>query len=157
MTFLGILFLGALGVGLIMTEFFMPGLVLGTLGVLCLLASGVMAVMYVPDIAIFIIAFEVFGLAVAIAGGMYFMPRTRAGKALILQESSQLGGDWVAVESDTSLVGEIGEVFTTLRPAGTIVVNNKRIGAVTGGDFIEEGAAVRVVEVHGNRVVVERV
>ncbi|MDX9971750.1 MAG: NfeD family protein [FCB group bacterium] len=152
-----IVLLGVLGVALIMTEFFMPGLVMGTLGVISLLASGIMAVIYERDIAIFVIAFEVFGLAMAIAAGMYFMPRTRAGRALILQESSQLGGDWVAAESDTSLVGEVGEAFTTLRPAGTIVVNNKRIGAVTGGDFIEEGTAVRVVEVHGNRVVVERV
>ncbi|MCC6486790.1 MAG: NfeD family protein, partial [Candidatus Hydrogenedentes bacterium] len=44
---------------------------------------------------------------------------------------------------------------TALRPAGTIVVNGKRVSAVSTGDFISEGTAVRVVEAHGNRVVVE--
>lgn len=152
-----ILLLFLVGVALIMTEFFVPGLVLGTVGALCLLASAVLAVIYERELALFIITFELVGLAAAVALGMYLMPRTRAGRALILQTSEDLADGWTASDSDTSLLGGLGEVYTPLRPAGTVIVRNKRISAVTNGDYIEEGAAVRVVEVHGNRVVVERV
>jgi membrane-bound serine protease (ClpP class) len=152
-----IFLLFAVGVALILTEFFMPGLVMGTIGVLCLISSIVMAVVYERELSVFIIVLEAIGLVGAIGLGMYLMPRTRAGKALILQSSQRLDDGWTASETDTTLVGEIGEAFTTLRPAGTIVVNKKRLSAVTGGDYIEQGAAVRVIEVHGNRVVVERV
>jgi membrane-bound serine protease (ClpP class) len=154
---LWIVLLFVLGVALIMTEFFMPGLVLGTLGAISLITSAALVIAYERDLALFIIPLQMFGLVAAIFFGMYLMPRTRAGRALILQKSQQLEGDWVASETDSSLVGEVGEAFTTLRPAGTVVINHKRLSAVAGGDYIEQGATVRVVEVHGNRVVVERV
>jgi membrane-bound serine protease (ClpP class) len=42
-----------------------------------------------------------------------------------------------------------------LRPAGSIMVGNKRIDAVSNGIFIDAGKTVRVVEVEGHRVVCE--
>ena len=88
--------------------------------------------------------------------GMYIISRTRASKGLILA-SSQAGDNWVAVESDESLMGVEGIVLTALRPAGTIVVGGKRLDAVSDGSFIEEKTRVRVLEVQGSRILVERV
>ncbi|BAM02962.1 NfeD family protein [Phycisphaera mikurensis] len=53
-------------------------------------------------------------------------------------------------------VGETGTVRGGgLRPSGSIAIGDRWIDAVSAGGFIEEGTAVTVVEVAGNRVVVE--
>jgi membrane-bound ClpP family serine protease len=57
--------------------------------------------------------------------------------------------------TDGSLVGRTAVVLTALRPAGTVQLDGRRIDAVSNGMFIDKDAEVRIVEVHGNRVVVE--
>lgn len=76
-------------------------------------------------------------------------PPTRdpAGK----DASSALG---IETEDLTSLVGRTGTAATVLRPAGVVDIDGERVDVVTEGEFLEAGAAVRVVYVRGNRVVV---
>jgi membrane-bound serine protease (ClpP class) len=88
---------------------------------------------------------------------MYLLARTRAGKHLILSTSQQAAAGWVSVDTDASLIGAEGEVHSALRPAGTVNINGKRVDAVSEGSFIDKGARVRVLEVHGSRVVVEQI
>ncbi|MFN3240579.1 MAG: NfeD family protein [Planctomycetota bacterium] len=57
-------------------------------------------------------------------------------------------------ENLVKLVGRVGTAATVLRPTGTMTIDNDRIDVVTEGDFIAQGAAVRVLYVQGNRVVV---
>ena len=45
----------------------------------------------------------------------------------------------------------------TLRPAGFAEIGGRRVDVVTRGENIESGAAVKVLEVEGNRVVVCKV
>lgn len=52
-------------------------------------------------------------------------------------------------------VGAAGRAVTGLRPTGRADVDGKTIDVITRGDWIDVGHHVRVVEVHGNRVVVE--
>lgn len=53
--------------------------------------------------------------------------------------------------------GSRGEALTDLRPAGTALLDGRRVDVVSRGTFIASGATVRVVEVAGNRVVVREV
>lgn len=145
------------GLVLILAEFLVPGMICGILGVVLVLASGVLGCRVYPDYALFFVLGEAFGVFIAIAIGMYLLSRTRAGKKLILQSSQQADAGWVANETDRSLFGAVGEVYTALRPAGTVVIDGKRIGAVSDGAFIDKGARIRVIEAHGSRVVVEQV
>ncbi|HQM99976.1 MAG TPA: NfeD family protein, partial [Candidatus Hydrogenedentes bacterium] len=64
---------------------------------------------------------------------------------------------YVSAASDLGLLHREAVVLTALRPSGTINTGDKRIDAVSNGIFIEEGTRVRIVEVHGSRVVVEPV
>jgi membrane-bound ClpP family serine protease len=48
-----------------------------------------------------------------------------------------------------------GIAVTDLRPAGAIKVNNKKIDAVTQGEYVNKGASVRVIQVAGNQVIVK--
>ncbi len=48
------------------------------------------------------------------------------------------------------------DAVTALRPGGAMLLGDRRMDVVTRGEFVEAQAAVRIVEVHGNRVVVEQ-
>ncbi|MEX0653175.1 MAG: NfeD family protein [Phycisphaeraceae bacterium] len=51
--------------------------------------------------------------------------------------------------------GDTGQVTVGLRPTGRAEINGEVIDVVSFGRWIETGATVRVVEVHGNRIVVD--
>jgi membrane-bound serine protease (ClpP class) len=79
------------------------------------------------------------------------MPRTRAGKSLVL--STELKKS--AVDNKTQeLVGRDGRTITALRPAGAAEIDGRRLDVVTDGVFVEAGQSVRVVSVEGARIVV---
>ncbi len=152
-----VLILYGTGIVLIMAEFIVPGMICGILGGLLVVSSAVLGYYHLPEYIVMLAAAEVVGVFVAIALGMFMLARTRAGKRLILSDSQQAHAGWVAAESDTSLLHAEGEVYTALRPAGTVLVNRKRVDAVSEGAFIDKGTRIRVIAVHGSRVVVEQV
>jgi membrane-bound serine protease (ClpP class) len=58
-------------------------------------------------------------------------------------------------QSRTELrVGDVGQVVAILRPAGKARFGDAIVDVVAQGDFIDNGAKVRIIEMHGNRVVV---
>ena len=145
----------AVGIALIVAEFILPGLVCGILGSLLVTASCAVALYWHPEHAVAIVVGEIVGVVAALIGGFYLMARSPLGRAMVLDHAQDPSQGWVSDESDEALVGHVGQVTTALRPAGTIVVNGRRTSAVSSGDFIEDGAWVKVIEVRGNRVVVE--
>ena len=54
------------------------------------------------------------------------------------------------------MLGLEGEAITLLRPAGTIQIGDKRVDAVSEGEYIERGSRVKVITVEGGRVVVRK-
>ena len=152
-----VIFLFLAGMILVLAEFIVPGGIVGTFGVLLLLISGGMGVAYYPDYALLIVVSEFLGALVCVALGMLLLSRSGAAKFLKLSTTQNLEEGYVNAVSDTSLIGATGAVFSALRPAGAILVDGKRLDAVSAGTFIEKDTPVRIIEVHGNRVVVERV
>jgi len=59
-----------------------------------------------------------------------------------------------AIEGLHDYVGRQATALTPLRPAGTVRVDDKRIDAVTQGDFFPSGATVQVLEAASNRLIV---
>ncbi|MCK5836883.1 MAG: serine protease [Desulfobacula sp.] len=51
--------------------------------------------------------------------------------------------------------GDTGLAHTFLRPAGKIMINDKKIDAITRGDFIEQGTLVVIDKIDQNRVIVK--
>jgi membrane-bound serine protease (ClpP class) len=49
-----------------------------------------------------------------------------------------------------------GTAITDLRPAGTAVIEGKRVDVVTRGEYIEKESAVLVVAVTGNQIIVRK-
>jgi membrane-bound serine protease (ClpP class) len=53
-------------------------------------------------------------------------------------------------------IGDIGEVVSTLRPAGKAKFGDCIVDVVAGAEFLDKGTKVKIIEIHGNRVVVRR-
>jgi membrane-bound serine protease (ClpP class) len=64
--------------------------------------------------------------------------------------------DTSSAETGGPKVGDTGTVKTKLRPAGRIEIDGENYSVVTDGEWIEPGEEVKVIEVAGNRIVVER-
>ena len=88
---------------------------------------------------------------------VYFLPRTRAWQHLVLQ--TEIGSDkgfHSAVEDYSEHLGQTGIALTALRPAGTAMIENKRLDVVSVGDFIEVDVPIQVINVEGSKVMVEK-
>lgn len=146
-----------LGVVLIWLEFILPGLILGMLGVAAIVGSTAAAIYAYPEYTVFIVVVEGVGSVVIISLGLYVMAKTKVLGGLVHQSDQKLEEGYSNIAQTSIRPGMRGKVITQLRPSGTIVMGDERIDAVANGAFIEAGTEVEVIEVHGNRVVVEPV
>ena len=146
------LVLFVLGISLVVLEFFLPGAVCGIVGIALLVISTGFGINAYPEYTFFIIIGETLGALFGVALGLYLLANTDLGKGLFLNTTLAPDGGGVSAGIST---GAIGVVLTDLRPSGTIEVGGERFDVVSDGDLIEEGAHVQVIEVHGNRIVVE--
>ena len=53
--------------------------------------------------------------------------------------------------------GKTGVAVTDLRPSGTVMIEEKRLDAVTDGEYVDADTPVVVTVVSGNRIVVEKI
>lgn len=149
-----IIALFVVGFLLIAAEVFLPGLIVGTLGLLCLVGSVALVFVHYGSSAGLLAAFVIGGLT--LTGFLLWLnlfPRTIVGRRLMLR--TQQPPDRTADEN-RALLGESGEAITPLRPSGTARIGGKRVDVTAVGEFLEQGAAVVVVAADGLRVAVRR-
>ena len=77
--------------------------------------------------------------------------------SLILKGSSSKEEGYQSSENKEGLLGKSGIALTVLRPSGIAEFAGERINIVSRGEFIDKGAHVKIIEVEGARVVVERI
>lgn len=148
------LILFILGIILIFVELFVPGGIVGFLGLGSILFSIILAGKSIVfmSISLFI------AIAVAITAMVilmkFFGKKIKVFNKIVLSDSTSTEKGYVSNASRTDLLGKTGTALTPLRPSGTIIIDNERIDAVTEGGFINSGARVEVVEVEGVRIVV---
>ena len=150
--FVFLLFVG--GVSLIALEMFIPGGIVGTVGVITL----VYAIIYVNE-STYNIAFIIiisFMLSVALFLKV-LNKKLNFLNQLVLNDAISTEDGYVASESRNELVGSILMSYTDLRPAGVAVLNEEKFDVVTDGDFIEKGNKIEVVRVEGMRIVVRKI
>ena len=133
---------------------FLPGLILGTIGLLCLVASVVVVFAQYGTSAGLLAAFLVGGLSfVGFIVWLNLFPRTFIGRRLMLRTSQP--ADLTAAAHQT-MIGATGEALTPLRPSGTAQINGKRVDVTAVGDFLESGEQLVVIAADGLRVAVRR-
>ncbi len=150
-----ILFFSVIGIILICLEVFLPGMVVGTVGAICLVVAVILT--YVLEgtasghIALMTL---IIGSAIALGLWIFIFPKTRSGRQMIISHDL---ADSKTAESLSFLMGKVGRAITPLRPAGTALFDDRRVDVVAESGLIEPESSVRVVFVEGNRVVVRKV
>ncbi len=160
------LILFVVGLSLLALEVFViPGFgIAGIAGLLCIFTALVLTLIGLPLDVTFStgawvepmsrvsIALVVTLLLMVVA--LRFLPRTRAGRQLVLESATTRKRGFVSAPDQSTLLGKIGVAQTDLRPAGVARFAGQRIDVVTDGSYISAGSAIRVIEVAGMRVVV---
>ncbi|MCM3566568.1 NfeD family protein [Neobacillus mesonae] len=153
----GTLTLFVIGILLIFLELFLPGAVAGTLGTAALIFSFFLAGENPLQIGISIL------IAIIISMAVFFLMIRVLGKKLVLFnkmvlfDTAKKEDGYVSNINRLDILGMEGTALTTLRPAGTIIINSERIDAVSEGSYIEKNARVKVMKVEGARIVVREV
>jgi membrane-bound serine protease (ClpP class) len=96
-------------------------------------------------------------LGVAMIGSMVkYLPDNKMFNKLVLADQTDRNHGYISSDSKDDLMGLEGVAITSLRPSGTVLIQDRRIDVVSVGDFIEKGAHVKVVDTSGSRVMVTR-
>lgn len=69
-------------------------------------------------------------------------------------EATTADTGFYAVE-EAQVIGKSGIAQTMLRPAGIVLLGDRKLDAVTSGEFLAPGTAVTVIRMSGNRAVVQ--
>jgi len=81
------------------------------------------------------------------------LPESRLARPLVLSEKETFRN----ADPGPDRIGWTGTARTSLRPAGSGLFKGEPLDVVTLGEFVDKGAAIRIIEEHGNRIVVRPV
>jgi len=135
-------------------EVFVPGGLLGAIGVVSLLtACGFAFSAFGPAAGMWISTGLVLTTLVGFIVWLIKLPDTRLGKRFSLESALSTAH---SSEDDDSLVGCEGTAETDLRSGGFARINGKKYDVVAARGYIEKGTPLVVTEVHGSRIVVRK-
>ncbi|WP_424766905.1 NfeD family protein [Paenibacillus sp. sgz302251] len=146
-----------LGIALLIIEVFVPSFgILGILGSAALITGVVIAA---PDpMTAFISIIVAFVVATIIITIFVRMNKMRGiWNKFILRDKLTTEEGYLSADVKDSLLGLEGVTITPLRPAGTVLIGDKRIDVVTSGEFIDVKRTVKVIKAEGTWVVVQEV
>lgn len=149
-------FLYVMGLVLVMVEALMPGFgVAGISGVILVFASIVMISSSFYEAAFLLIG--TIAVAILLIVALYKLGYgKRFVKAMILSTEQKNEEGYVSSKGNEKYLGMHGTVVTPLRSAGTVLIDGKRIDAVSEAEFIDNGVEVEVIKIKGGRIVVKR-
>jgi membrane-bound serine protease (ClpP class) len=98
----------------------------------------------------------VVGIPLVLRGAFKVLPKLKFARGLYL-DAPALSAEQrrAAAEPARDLMGAVGVATSPLRPSGSADFEGRPVAVVAAGTMIDRGTRVRVVEVTGNRVVVE--
>jgi membrane-bound ClpP family serine protease len=145
-----------LGLLLILLEFYLPGAVMGISGGILVVASIVLFAM--QSTSLWWVLLYVIGVIVAIIFLVKFALwkiRTAKPDRSIYLESDQTG--YQASGFDASLVGKKGIVVTDLKPGGHILIEGKRLQALSQSGYLTKGTEVLVLGGQEESLIVKQI
>ena len=146
----------ALGYVLLVVEMCIPGF--GVPGVAGTVLAILGLVVLQPNAlqALIIVVIYVALLCVALAICMHSVSKGRLSKSRLVLNDVATHADAPEHNDLAYFIGRTGTARSPLRPAGIADFDGVRLNVVSEGDFIEQGAAVRVDRVEGKRIVVSQ-
>jgi len=131
----------------------------GTLAIIAITLGAVGVVMAFGESAAFgwtLVGVLFAGIPGVLWGAFKMLPKLKFASGLYLKKPELTDADRRAGAVPlTHLLGATGEATTPLRPSGTAVFAGDPVPVVARGRMVAPGTRVKVVDVTGNRVVVE--
>lgn len=138
------------GAVLLLLETVLPGMIAGTIGVLCIIGGVVRAyIVFGAQTGTYVLGGVMLGLLVGGILWVKYFPQSRTAR---LFTSHSVVGNVNAERPE--LMHQTGVALTNLRPSGTALINGRRVDVVTEGSMIPRETPLRVVAIEGLRVVV---
>jgi membrane-bound serine protease (ClpP class) len=135
-------------------EIFLPGLIAGVLGALCLIGSVVVASYeYGANTGFILFVAELVGCAVLFMCWMRFFPASPLGRKFSLNQ--QVPQTSAPVELN-NLLGKHGVTLTPLRPSGSAKIDGQRHDVISEGIHLPANSNITVVKVEGARILVRQ-
>lgn len=147
------LFLGLL---LILMEFYLPGAVMGVAGGILVLTSIVLFAMQTTSLGLVLL--YLIGVVIVIIYLVKFAIwriRTAKPSRSIYLNSDQTG--YQASSFDASVIGKTGIVVTDLKPGGHILVDGKRLQALSQSGYLTKGTEVIVLGGQEESLIVKQI
>ena len=143
------------GVILMAVELAVPGLGLfGIASLLCfsggsyyLLGGGMPALLVI--LGVYLLA------ALCIGFLCFYLPRESKWNPFVLWDKQKNSDGYTGSENLSALSGKRGIALTTLRPAGTILLEGRRYDVSSLGDLVTKDSPVQVVKVEGSKIFVD--
>lgn len=154
MTAIVVLFLA--GTLLLAIEVFVPGMIVGIIGGVSILA-GVMTAFSLYGTTGGLIASGCGGLLLGVTVYIEFvvLPKSKLAKSLSMQATVK-GTSQPAVADLSVVLDQIGETVTPLAPSGYISLHDRRYEAFSQSGYLEKGVAVRVTGLDNFRLIVTK-
>lgn len=158
-----------IGVLLLLVELFvLPGFgIAGFLGAACILFSLFASMFetlpsepFIPSWPVIEIPLLKLSSSIVLAGAAMailskVLPSSSVFNKLTLVASTDRKEGFIAADRSAKVdVGQTGITLTPLSPAGTAAFGNERLDVVTQGEYIDKNSSVKILEIHGSRIVV---
>jgi membrane-bound serine protease (ClpP class) len=141
-----------IGMLLLISEIFLPGMVAGLAGFICLGLGVALSFRDLGTTQGGIVLLGVMALlVVGFAIWLRYFPESSFAKPFVSE--GKIGGLGI---DHSDLVGKEGITFTQLRPSGTVVIDGRHLDVVTEGEPVAKDQSVKVVQVEGMRIVVRK-
>ena len=146
-----LLVIGTLAIILELVMMGSDGFASGIIGVLAIIAAAILAIVNFPQTWIFVaIGLAFFGLLMGLF--FSFIRRKQLHGSLTLSETL---AEALPDVDYPGLLGKEGKTVTILRPYGEADFNGVRVEVSSGGPVISVGRTVKVVDVQGQKVIVD--
>lgn len=145
------------GIVFIILEFFVPGGILGLIGVSAIVVSLFLSGYDLTHMGISIMIAIIIGIVAFIL--LYRRVDAEKGifRKIILRDRTMTDDGYISNPVKSELIGAEGTTLTTLRPAGIAQIEDERIDVVSEGTYIEQGKRIKVIAVEGMRIVVREI
>jgi membrane-bound serine protease (ClpP class) len=84
----------------------------------------------------------------------YFFKTSLWSRVQLSEEFTSKKG-FVSADTRSDLIGKIGIAISPIRPAGTILIDNRRVDVISQGDFIDADTQVKITDIKGAKVTVK--
>lgn len=145
-----------LGLLLILLEFYLPGAIMGVIGSILLIASVVLFAMQTTSpwwVLLYVVGIVII-LTYMIKFALWKIRTAKPSRSIYLQ-SDQTG--FQASSFDSSLIGKKGTVVTDLKPGGHILVEGKRLQAISQSGYLTKGTEIIILGGQEESLIVKQI